>query len=121
MVSKGELDMSKKSKTAFDIHEQYASLQKLKKDAGKNRLDLLPINAIEAMGSVLTFGASKGYEEDSWRLVEPKRYRAALLRHFFAYMKGEHYDPESGLEHLAHCLCNIAFLLEIERKLDKPD
>ena len=90
--------------------------QKLKKDAGKNRLDLVPISAILGMGEVLTFGLSKGYEEESWRKVEAKRYRASTLRHLYAYLSGEKKDKESGLHHLKHLLCNIAFLLEAEKE-----
>jgi hypothetical protein len=87
--------------------------QELKKDAGKNRMDLIPPSWVIKDGEVLTFGQSKGYKENSWRQVDPKRYRAALLRHLFAYLEGNITDRESGLEHLAHVRVNAGFLMEL--------
>jgi len=87
----------------------------VKLDTGKIRLDLIPTELIEGVGKVLTFGAEK-YTENGWKDVpgaEP-RYYAALLRHLVAYRKGERIDPESGLSHLEHAACNIAFLLYLD-------
>ena len=66
----------------------------LKYDDGKPRLDLVPPEAVMALGRVLTYGAEK-YAPNSWRGVEPERYVAALLRHLMAYQMGETHDPES--------------------------
>ena len=55
-----------------------------KQDAGKPRLDLVPLEIIEAIGDVMT-EALKVYEEESWRTVEPKRYIAAFTRHWIKY------------------------------------
>jgi hypothetical protein len=85
--------------------------QTLKKDNGKLRMDLVPIEVMEEMAKVLTFGLEKGYGENSWKEVESKRYEAALLRHYLAHKKGEIVDPESNLLHLSHMLCNVAFLM----------
>jgi len=85
--------------------------QKLKLDAGKNRMDLIPAVILEELGKVLTYGIEKGYSENSWKEVEPKRYIAAMLRHYVAWGKGELIDPESKIRHLTHLLCNVAFLL----------
>lgn len=88
----------------------------LKHDGGKPRLDLVPPEIIEAVGAVMTHGAEK-YGEASYRDVEPKRYRAALMRHICKWLKNPHgIDEDSGLPHLWHIACNVAFLLE----LDKP-
>ena len=88
----------------------------LKHDGGKPRLDLVPPEIIEAVGAVMTHGAKK-YGEASYRDVEPKRYRAALMRHICKWLKDPHgTDADSGLPHLWHIACNVAFLLE----LDKP-
>lgn len=86
-----------------------------KHDAGKPRLDLLPVNALIEVGHVLSHGAAK-YGENSWKGVKPfaSRYTAALLRHLFARMRGELIDSESGLPHLAHVACNALFLLSGE-------
>lgn len=86
-----------------------------KHDGGKPRLDLVPPEIIEAVGAVMTHGAEK-YGEASYRQVEPKRYRAALMRHICKWLKDPHgKDEDSGLPHLWHIACNVAFLLELDR------
>lgn len=86
----------------------------LKHDGGKARLDLVPPEIIEAVGVVMTHGATK-YGEGSYRKVEPKRYRAALMRHICKWLKDPHgLDEDSGLPHLYHVACNVAFLLELD-------
>lgn len=88
-----------------------------KHDGGKHRLDLVPPEIIEAIGVVRTYGVQKYKNEYSYRQVEPKRYRAALMRHLCAWLKNPFgVDDESGLPHLWHMACNIAFLLELDKK-----
>ena len=87
----------------------------LKYDEGKTRLDLVPPEAVMALGRVLTYGAEK-YEPNSWRGVEPERYVAALLRHLMAYQMGETHDPESEMPHMWHVLTNAAFFVALTRK-----
>lgn len=86
-----------------------------KHDSGKTRFDLLPHRAVEEMAKVLTFGAGK-YEPDGWRHVKGWRWRyyAAALRHLWAYQMGQRLDPESGLHHLAHAMCCVCFLFELD-------
>ena len=87
----------------------------LKHDGGKYRLDLVPPEIIEAVGAVMTHGAEK-YGEGSYRRVEPKRYRAALMRHICKWLKDPHgKDSDSGMPHLWHIACNVAFLLELAK------
>ena len=88
-----------------------------KADAGKPRLALVPPAIIEAVGAVRTFGTQKYGDPENWRQVEPARYRDALMRHLCAYLRNPAgVDAESGLPHLAHAACNVAFLLELERR-----
>ena len=83
-----------------------------KNDKGKNRLDLLPVRPILDVGKVLTFGAQK-YGGRNWEKgFAWSRPYAAALRHLFAWWGGETYDKETGLNHLAHAMCEIMFLLE---------
>ena len=91
-----------------------------KDDKSKLRWDLLPIECVEDVVKVLTMGASK-YAPNNWQLVENanERYYAALLRHLSAWRQGESVDPESGLNHLAHVMCNITFLLWFEKEKEK--
>ena len=82
-----------------------------KYDKDKIRMDLVPLECIESIAKVLTYGADK-YEENSWQELPDfwKRYKAALLRHLTAIDKGELIDSESGLPHIDHVLCNTLFL-----------
>lgn len=87
----------------------------LKHDGGKPRLSLVPPELIEAVGYVMTHGAEK-YGKDSYKRVDPERYRDALLRHICAWMRDPHgLDKDSGLPHLWHVACNVAFLLELDK------
>jgi hypothetical protein len=79
------------------------------------RLDLLPTAPLEEVARVLAHGAEK-YGTYNWcngtRWGRPYR---ALLSHAWAWWRGEDTDPESGLSHLAHCICNLLFLFEYQR------
>ena len=81
-----------------------------KDDLNKVRLELLPWDALEEVGRILTYGAEK-YGPNQWRGVAQERYIGALLRHLSAYQRGETYDPESGQLHLAHLATNALFIL----------
>ena len=87
-----------------------------KVDGGKLDLTLVPSELEEAVCRVLEFGARK-YTRDGWRTVPegPRRYFAALERHLKAFKRGEDNDRDSGLHHLEHAACNLAFLLWFER------
>lgn len=83
---------------------------------GKLRWDLLPLAEIEDIVRVYTEGAKK-YADNSWQNIPDgfERYRAALLRHMTAYMKGERYDKEAGLMHLAQICWNAIALLYYDK------
>jgi len=83
----------------------------LRYNEGKNRLDLVPPILQEEVGKVMTFGAQK-YEPYNWaKGMKWSKCIASAKRHLAAVERGEDFDPESGLLHLAHLGCNIAFLL----------
>lgn len=82
----------------------------MKFDKEKPRWDLLPLDAVEKIVEIMTYGAVK-YKPNNWQKVEAWRYKAALLRHLVAIYKGEVYDQESGLSHMAHVGCNVLFLI----------
>lgn len=90
--------------------------QQAKADAGKPRPTLVPVSLIEAVTAIRMYGNAKYHDPDNWKQVEPQRYRDALYRHWLAYLKGEKCDQESGLPHLWHLACNVAFLIEMEEK-----
>lgn len=82
----------------------------MKDDSGKLRYDLLPPGPIRQLVEILTFGARK-YAPNNWQKVDQQRYRDAMMRHYEAWREGEALDPDSGLHHLAHCMCNVMFML----------
>ena len=86
-----------------------------KHDQGKPRYDLIPVHAEAEFVDVLTFGATK-YAPNQWRNVEGarERYTAAAMRHIAAYRMGETHDQESGKHHLAHAMCCMAFIIELD-------
>lgn len=91
------------------------SNQDAKADAGKPQLTLVPRQIIFDIAKVREYGTIKYHDPDNWKVVSPERYRDAAFRHFMAYLENpKGVDEESGLPHLAHLACNIAFLCEME-------
>lgn len=88
-----------------------------KLDTNKLRWDLLPIEPIEDVVSVLTTGAAK-YSENSWKKISNpvERYYAALMRHITTWRKGIKTDSESGKSHLVHAICNLLFLYYFDKE-----
>jgi hypothetical protein len=85
-----------------------------KHDTEKNMLSLVPPELMAAVGKILTFGAIK-YDAHNWRKgIAYSRVVSALLRHLFAYLGGEFADKETGLSHLWHVACNLAFLITFD-------
>jgi 5'(3')-deoxyribonucleotidase len=84
----------------------------LRYDGGKISHDLLPAHAINELAKVLTFGAKK-YAPNNWmKGMKWSRIIGPMKRHLNAIERGEDYDPETGLLHAAHVMCNAAFLTE---------
>jgi hypothetical protein len=85
-------------------------------DQNKPRYDLVPPEALDALARVLTLGAAK-YTDRNWEAgMAWGRPFAACMRHLWAWWGGESRDPESGLSHLAHALCCVAFLIAYEAR-----
>lgn len=91
-------------------------------DAGKPRYGLVPPVALLEMVKVLTKGAVK-YEAHNWKFVPDakERYFDAIERHLWAWKMGEKNDQDDGLHHLAHAMCDIAFLIEHDLIYSKED
>lgn len=93
----------------------HAPDQTIKADAGKLPFTLVPREAIRAIAKIRQYGVQKYGSAENWRQVAPERYRDAAFRHFLAYLDDpQGVDEESGLPHLWHLACNIAFLCELE-------
>ena len=97
-------------------------VQAVKHDEGKPRYDLVPPEALDALSRVLTFGAAK-YSSRNWEKgMDWGRVFGAMMRHAWAWWRGEHKDPETGYSHLWHVLCCAAFLVTYEqRRIGKDD
>ena len=90
--------------------------QEAKADAGKLQLTMVPTGIIRAIARIRMYGNQKYGSPDNWKQVEPQRYRDAAYRHWLAYLDDPSgVDEESGLPHLHHCACNLAFLIETEK------
>lgn len=116
-----------------EFHPGRLETTMLRYNTGKPKLALLPLSfyeytrlilptkAFEDTAKVLTFGASK-YALNQWRAGGSwLAVCDSALRHVFAIERGEQNDTESGLPHIAHVLCNIAFLIEFEVRGTKGD
>lgn len=91
--------------------------QTAKADAGKPKLTLVPRQIIYDIAEVREYGNKKYGNPENWKTVEIERYRDAAFRHFMAYLDNPYgTDAESGIEHLKHLACNIAFLCELEKE-----
>ena len=98
----------------------------VKHDQEKERYDLIPVLALEAVAKVLTKGATKyneDYEQENWRHVPnaTRRYLSATQRHIAFVRKGQNLDSESGLHHYAHAIASLMFLLEKELEKELED
>lgn len=89
-------------------------MNEAKADKGKIRPTLVPPSLVLEVAKVREYGTRKYHDPENWRQVEPQRYVDAMYRHFLQYLSGEWYDKESGLPHLSHMACNLAFLIEME-------
>lgn len=75
----------------------------------------MPRKMIWAVAAIREYGTEKYKDPDNWRRVEIERYRDAAFRHYLAYLDDPSgVDAESGLPHLWHLACNVAFLCEME-------
>ena len=91
--------------------------QTAKADEGKLQLTMVPLQIIRDIAEVRMYGNTKYHDPQNWRTVEIQRYRDAAFRHFLDYLEDpDGLDPESGIAHLKHLACNIAFLCELEKE-----
>ncbi|MGF7160147.1 hypothetical protein FHS85_001770 [Rhodoligotrophos appendicifer] len=68
----------------------------------KARYDLLPPDALEAVALAGTIGGNLYGDRDWERGGHWGFHFAALMRHAWAFWRGEDRDPASGLPHMAH-------------------
>jgi len=86
-------------------------------DEGKLRYELIPSYPLEELAKVYTYGAQK-YDDDNWRKgLNWLKTIGSLLRHVYAWKKGETLDPESNCHHLAMAAWNCISLMSYEKYL----
>jgi hypothetical protein len=77
---------------------------------GKREWSLVSFTALEGLVDVLSFGLTK-YSRDNWKKgLKQTETADSLMRHLFAYLRGEDKDPETGLSHISHVQCNAMFM-----------
>lgn len=83
-----------------------------KYDENKERFDLIPPKPLFELARTYTHGAAK-YGDRNWEDgLEWGRIFAAIMRHLWAFWRGEDKDTESGLSHLAHAAWGCMALME---------
>jgi len=96
--------------TDKEIQDEMMKDMGLKHDDDKLRMDLIPVDALIGLSQALAHGA-KEYTPYNWaKGIKWSKIYAAVLRHLTAWYQGEDIDPDSGLLHIDHALCNLAFL-----------
>ena len=94
------------------------SNQALRYNNGKLQWSLVDFDSLEGLVRVLEAGAKK-YSKNNWKKGMPvTQVSESLMRHLFAFLKGEDVDPESGCRHISHVMCNAMFIEYIMR--EKP-
>lgn len=94
----------------------------LRYNEGKRKWSLVDFESLESMTRVLEYGAEKYTVKDNegkvlrtgannWKKgMVVSEVTESLLRHTFALLRGEINDPESGLPHIGHMMCNCMFI-----------
>ena len=98
------------------------SKEGVKLDQGKARYDLIDPYALHMLAEVYTYGTIK-YDDNNWRKgFKWGRIFGALMRHSWAFWRGEDNDPESGLPHMAHAAWQCFTLLNFSKyKIGEDD
>lgn len=117
VVPEGKTEYVKMDHTMLSDHRP---AEEAKADGGKPHPSYVPKEIIEAVMRVREYGTAKYHDPDNWKIVEPERYHEALLRHVLACWNDPYaVDPESGLMHLEHIACNVAFLLAQKAEMEQ--
>jgi hypothetical protein len=97
--------------------DSHSPLETRKND--KNQMELVDTgfpNALMVLGEVMTWAAkNKGYLPNDWKDIPNPNMSllGAASRHRNKRLKGEEFDDESGLPHLAHEAFNVLAQLEL--------
>lgn len=88
---------------------------------GKPDFSLVPLVALEECAKVFDYGRKK-YSEWNWAKGQDWSHPyASLMRHLSSWQQGEDIDPESGLPHLGHAMCNMVMLCTFAKTYPQGD
>jgi|SRR5882672_8389502 len=86
----------------------------LRYNDGKLKWSYVHFTSLEPMVRVLMFGAQK-YEPFNWQKgLKKDEVLESIQRHLAKLIDGEQNDPESGLHHIGHIMCNAMFYSYME-------
>lgn len=96
----------------------------LRYDEGKSRYDLIPADSLHELVMVYTKGAAK-YAPRNWEKgMSWSRCFGSLMRHCWAFWRGDAIDPETGCHHMAmaawNCLALCSYQLRKVGQDDRP-
>ena len=89
-----------------------------KQDKGKPHPSYVPVELIKEVMAIREMGTAKYGSPDNWKKVSIERYHDAMLRHVLACWEDPFsVDDESGMLHLSHIACNVAFMLALHKEM----
>ena len=103
-----------------DVHSE-AKGSGARFNGGKDDFSLLPLCTLEDEVKVWMYGKNK---YAAWNWAKGMAWSiplACALRHLAAWQRGEENDPESGLPHLAHAMCNLRMLTLYSKTFKEGD
>ena len=93
--------------------EEEARYQEVKADYGKLQMMLMLPAINRSVVRVREYGILKYKDKDNWKKINRSRWENALIRHLMEYIKDPYSkDEESGLRHIDHIACTLAYILE---------
>lgn len=114
LVIPREVKVEAKGKRDFDGTIDGAGYKGSMDDPAKPPISLISRTFIWCVARVLGKGAAK-YARGNWaRGMSFSEVINGVMRHVTAWSSGETYDPETGLNHLAHAACGLMFLLTFQ-------
>jgi len=113
--------MSKLNKVILEKRAKADFSNFVKFDDEKIRYELLDPLFLEGISEVLTFGARKYCDHNWLKCNSVMRYFGAIMRHLWAWAKGEDNDQETGINHLFHAACCLMFMIGLVMRNKKSD
>lgn len=102
-------------------HESIADLS-AKDIEGKAPLHLVPMQIVEDIAWVRKMGTDKYKDPDNWMKVPMMHYLDAACRHLHKALANPFAkDSESNLYHIHHVACNIAFICDMMKRVEKSE